>query len=120
MHFKGDLGCNRGYEGWLAKEARKRNPDIKVGCNHHAAPHRVSTDWTALGSPVWAIGMHTVRRHYHCISSIDSRRRGVLGLGVSGLGLGGCRSGLCHGASQDGLATTRTSPTTTLSTRLRG
>jgi hypothetical protein len=54
----------------------------------HAAPHRVSTDWTALGSPVWAIGMHTVRRHYHCISSIDSRRRGVLGLGL-GSGSGG-------------------------------
>jgi hypothetical protein len=30
MHFKGDLGCKRGYEGWLAREARRRNPKIKV------------------------------------------------------------------------------------------
>ena len=30
MHFKGDLGCDRGYEGWLAKEAKARNPAIKV------------------------------------------------------------------------------------------
>lgn len=29
-HFRGDLNCNRGYEGWLAAEARKRNPNIKV------------------------------------------------------------------------------------------
>eukprot|EP00662_Eupelagonemidae_sp_cell21_P015738 gene15738-15747_t len=30
MHFRGDLGCKRGYEGWLAKEAKARNPDIKI------------------------------------------------------------------------------------------
>jgi hypothetical protein len=30
MHFRGDLGCNRGYEGWLAKEAKARNPGIKI------------------------------------------------------------------------------------------
>ena len=30
MHARGDLGCDRGYEGWLAREARKRNPDIKL------------------------------------------------------------------------------------------
>ena len=29
-HFRGDLGCTRGYEGWLASEAKKRNPDIKI------------------------------------------------------------------------------------------
>jgi galactosylceramidase len=30
MHSRGDLGCRRGYEGWLAAEARKRNPAIKI------------------------------------------------------------------------------------------
>jgi galactosylceramidase len=30
MHSRGDLSCTRGYEGWLAAEAVKRNPDIKV------------------------------------------------------------------------------------------
>ena len=30
QHFRGDLGCKRGYEGWLASEAKKRNPDIRI------------------------------------------------------------------------------------------
>jgi hypothetical protein len=30
MHSRDDLSCSRGYEGWLAKEARARNPEIKV------------------------------------------------------------------------------------------
>jgi hypothetical protein len=30
MHARGDLNCNRGYEGWLAREAKARNPSIKV------------------------------------------------------------------------------------------
>ena len=30
MHFRGDLGCKRGYEGWLAQEAKARNPGIKI------------------------------------------------------------------------------------------
>ena len=30
MHARDDLGCDRGYEGWLAKEAKARNPAIKV------------------------------------------------------------------------------------------
>lgn len=30
MHSRDDLGCTRGYEGWLASEAKKRNPDIKI------------------------------------------------------------------------------------------
>ena len=29
-HFRGDLNCGRGYEGWLAAEARARNPAIKI------------------------------------------------------------------------------------------
>lgn len=28
MHSRGDLSCNRGYEFWLLREARRRNPDI--------------------------------------------------------------------------------------------
>ena len=30
MHSRDDLNCNRGYGGWLAAEAKARNPDIKV------------------------------------------------------------------------------------------
>jgi galactosylceramidase len=31
MHSKADPGnYNRGYEWWLMKEAKKRNPDIKL------------------------------------------------------------------------------------------
>jgi galactosylceramidase len=30
MHFDGDENYNRGYEWWLMKEAKKRNPDIKL------------------------------------------------------------------------------------------
>ena len=30
MHFKGDENYERGYEWWLMKEAKKRNPDIKL------------------------------------------------------------------------------------------
>lgn len=45
MHFRGDLGCRRGYEGWLAAEARKRNPAVKV--------------WSlAWGVPGW-VGNHS-------------------------------------------------------------
>lgn len=28
MHYRDDLSCTRGYELWLLKEAKKRNPDI--------------------------------------------------------------------------------------------
>jgi O-glycosyl hydrolase len=30
MHTANDLGCNRGYEWWLMKEAKARNPAIKL------------------------------------------------------------------------------------------
>jgi hypothetical protein len=29
MHSRDDLGCSRGYEGWLLSEAIKRNPNLK-------------------------------------------------------------------------------------------
>jgi hypothetical protein len=30
MHSRDDLNCNRGYETWLAREAKQRNPAIKL------------------------------------------------------------------------------------------
>ena len=30
MHFKGDADYTRGYEWWLMKEAKARNPEIKL------------------------------------------------------------------------------------------
>lgn len=30
MHYQGDENYNRGYEWWLMREAKKRNPDIKL------------------------------------------------------------------------------------------
>ena len=30
MHSAGDLSCQRGYEWWLMKEAKARNPDILI------------------------------------------------------------------------------------------
>ena len=30
MHSPDDLNFKRGYEWWLMKEAKKRNPDIKL------------------------------------------------------------------------------------------
>lgn len=29
-HFRGDLNCDRGYEWWIAEEAKERNPNIKL------------------------------------------------------------------------------------------
>ncbi|MGH3096170.1 MAG: discoidin domain-containing protein [Streptosporangiales bacterium] len=43
MRTPGDLDCGRGYEWWLAKEAKKRNPDIKLAA-------------LAWGAPGWAGG----------------------------------------------------------------
>jgi hypothetical protein len=30
MHTRDDLSCSRGYEFWLLKEAKARNPNIKT------------------------------------------------------------------------------------------
>jgi O-glycosyl hydrolase len=30
QHTRGDLNCNRGYEWWLAEQAKARNPNIKL------------------------------------------------------------------------------------------
>jgi hypothetical protein len=36
MHFAGDENFNRGYEWWLMKEAKKRNPSIKLFVISHS------------------------------------------------------------------------------------
>jgi len=40
-HFRGDLGCDRGYEVWLAREARRRNPAVVVYAMPWNAPRWV-------------------------------------------------------------------------------
>src|SRR3954447_16950951 len=37
-HFRGDLDCNRGYEWWIAEQARARNPGIKLAGLPWGAP----------------------------------------------------------------------------------
>ena len=58
MHFRGDLGCSRGYEGWLAKEAKARNPDIKIW----------SLSW---GVPGWIGNVSGNAPTYYCDDNID-------------------------------------------------
>ena len=58
MHFRGDLGCSRGYEGWLAKEAKARNPDIKIW----------SLSW---GVPGWVGNISGSPPTYYCDDNID-------------------------------------------------
>jgi hypothetical protein len=45
MHTKGDLNCSRGYEWWLMKEAKARNPSIKLYGLSWGAP-----GWIGSGS----------------------------------------------------------------------
>ena len=39
MHYRDDLGCNRGYEFWLLEQARARNPAIKTYALSWAVPY---------------------------------------------------------------------------------
>jgi hypothetical protein len=57
MHFRGDLGCRRGYEGWLAAEAKARNPDIKIW----------SLSW---GVPGWVGNVSGHSPTYYCSDNI--------------------------------------------------
>ena len=53
MHARGDLGCARGYEAWLAREARRRNPDVLVYAMPWNAPGWVGDgDFYCLGDGV--------------------------------------------------------------------
>ena len=45
MHERDDLSCDRGYELWLLKEAKKRNPDIVTYALSWGVPH-----WVGNGS----------------------------------------------------------------------
>lgn len=45
MRTPDDLDCNRGFEWWLMKEARERNPDIKLSGLMWGAPGWFSTGW---------------------------------------------------------------------------
>lgn len=42
----GEVNCNRGYEWWLIKEAKKRNPDIKLIGLCWGAPGWVKNFWS--------------------------------------------------------------------------
>ncbi|SEA58000.1 galactosylceramidase [Arachidicoccus rhizosphaerae] len=42
MHSSGDLNYYRGYEWWLMKEAKKRNPDLTLDANVWSAPGWIS------------------------------------------------------------------------------
>ena len=39
MHFADDLDCTRGYEFWLASQAKLRNPHIRICEPHHTTCH---------------------------------------------------------------------------------
>jgi hypothetical protein len=38
MRMPGDLGCDRGYEWWLATEAKRRNPNVRLAALQWGAP----------------------------------------------------------------------------------
>ncbi len=46
MRTPDDLNCERGYEWWLMKEAKKRNPDIKLYALAWGAPAWVENFWS--------------------------------------------------------------------------
>jgi galactosylceramidase len=48
MHSRHDLGCGRGYEGWLLAEARKRNPKILTWGLSWGVPHWIGEGPFAL------------------------------------------------------------------------
>ena len=49
MHTRDDLSCERGYEGWLITEAKKRNPSILLYGLSWATPRWVG-DGTGNGT----------------------------------------------------------------------
>ena len=48
MHTRGDLNFERGYEFWLAKEAKKRNPKVTIYGLSWAAPGWIKSVLTPL------------------------------------------------------------------------
>jgi galactosylceramidase len=61
QHVRGDESFERGYEWWLMKEAKKRNPDIKL-------------DVLAWGAPAWIGG-----GHYYSEDMLDYVSRFLIG-----------------------------------------
>ena len=49
MHTKTDVNYNRGYETWLLKEAKARNPAIPTYCLSWTTPHWVGSYLTPAG-----------------------------------------------------------------------
>lgn len=87
MHARDDLNCTRGYEFWLMKEAKKRNPGLRTwglawgefatvvaGCRHPSGSARpaacstlarvergVPSDWTSRAETLPALRRVRVR-----------------------------------------------------------
>ena len=66
MHYKDDLGCNRGYEFWLLEQARARNPAIKTYALSWAVRDLPLSDVVVLSASRcrtgWAIRRDTTAR----------------------------------------------------------
>ena len=54
MHTRDDLSCERGYEFWLASEAKKRNPDVKL----YGLSWGVSSRGRGTSSAAWGGAPH--------------------------------------------------------------
>src|SRR5215211_1280780 len=49
-HTRTDLNCDRGYEWWLMKQAKARNPDIRLGALAWGAPGWIDNgSWNEKG-----------------------------------------------------------------------
>jgi hypothetical protein len=85
MHTRGDLNFERGYEYWLAKEAKKRNPNVTVYGLSWAAPGWINngTDWDVFaGRPSCPSSAHCA---YFSSDMIDYQVNFVKGAKANGL-----------------------------------
>jgi hypothetical protein len=55
-HWRGDLGCARGYETWLIAQAKARNPAIKTCERAGMGGEGGGGDWGSGGSAIVAGG----------------------------------------------------------------
>src|SRR6202007_2555791 len=59
-HTRGSVNCDRGYEWWLAGQAKARNPNIKLYGLAWGAPGWIGTTGAAVwdtNNPIWAQDM---------------------------------------------------------------
>ena len=63
MHTKTDVDYNRGYETWLLREAKARNPRIPTYCLSWTAPHWVGEFLSPAGVAYHLEYMKGVRAH---------------------------------------------------------